>query len=1469
MEFISLSNLITMGVVVFILVIYRYLDKNNRSLEKVKRFTDKVKDNLSGFIEEKTQEIQNLSIDMQVNLKTAKEILKRIGDIEGELKNKAKSIDTLHSKVNKYDTLIAELNNATIAVEENLKRIHDESAFIDKVGKRMKSAQARLTQIEKQIPGILEEFKQKNNKDLKDIQHHLVDEMSGKMEIIQEEVQGAEARVKDFSVYLTRLEGRRDTMEKEMVKKFGGACQNFETRMLQKKAQVAKSFKEEMSGYLAEVNKERDQFKHSMAELIQGSSVEINDLEDRMLKHLIEYKKDIEQAELTFKQNIAKVVEAGKDLEHDIFTELKGKIKQDSQKVHEEVEKRLAQFAREVENRNNEIIGILGKSKQDTEVWKNSIAKKIEEQKKELITSFMNSKAEIEADIGEFIQKNENTRKEFEARLYEFVKTSEDRMGVLDNDFSMKINDMNNNFSAFENDYSHKFEDIEARVDEEKEQILVDFNEKMKHLEKQCAARHEQLKNDFESINGLGDDIQFRIKNIKKDLQECSCDLIGKIDEFKTRFSEDLTIASGEVETVVMKNVEQRMEEYENDTAYRFEKLEQVQTDIDLLEQSLRDFMEAKKEDLKTDFDIFIGELKESKNEEREYTDTVLKEIRSEIQTLDDEVRELKAKAYENVSEKLKVFEDDFFADLKERNEAMAGQLQEWQASVKEKMDSISEGYAEERRKLEDQYTVDMNKSISSLSDKTKGMFDEFEEKWQEILSAEINSSREQFDRITGDYKEEVKTVILDIENNFISRQESINTDIENYKQDVQQIIDKIKEDFASRKDDINGEMEKYREEIHDMISGVVTSFTSQRNIINTDMEQHREDMKKSLFALENNVNSQRESIAAGIAKYKEEVENTIKDIKDDYSTRQEHISQEVKAYQESISGDVGQFKESITGDVGQFKETIGQDVKKFKETISQDVEVYKETIGEDVEAYRDTINLDIGKYRDEIKKIIQGIENNFSVQREDLIEGTEKERKALKEEIGSCQQKLTSFEKRLSEETHTVLSGFESRYKQKQDEFTKRLRELQAGFEEKIKEFKASINEGTAFLLNTRKEQKTEVKNLDEKVKALGRQLKDMAGKAIASCEEEYENLKEDFFHQTKVFDENVEKKISAFETAFKQEQEKIRQVHDRLSGKMEEEYKALSDNLKEIDRQQKNFTAQTKLFDRADSLKLTLKNEIEDLRKDLKLLEPAQKKVKFLETEIAKVNKLAEDLNSKALKFNAEKRRIDNMENNFKELLHISDTIDEKLADATAAYDSLQDIKIKIRELGELSTDVQNRYDRLEKKKEVIETTTTGVDNNFKLLEDLESEIKKIEESVESLPPRVHTLDQEINILLKNKPEADHAVEKMKSLDKLMTDMEERTRKLNSAREWLARTETRLETIGKSAQDQLKILQALIKEDGGNGKKHRGAPKQDKREMIIKLARQGWSPREISKATNTSMGEVELILELEPKKR
>ncbi len=161
---------------------------------------------------------------------------------------------------------------------------------------------------------------------------------------------------------------------------------------------------------------------------------------------------------------------------------------------------------------------------------------------------------------------------------------------------------------------------------------------------------------------------------------------------------------------------------------------------------------------------------------------------------------------------------------------------------------------------------------------------------------------------------------------------------------------------------------------------------------------------------------------------------------------------------------------------------------------------------------------------------------------------------------------------------------------------------------------------------------------------------------------------------------------------------------------GKLEDEARLLGVNLSEIDKKQKAFISQTKIFDRADNLKETLQNNIAELKAEISQAGDMAKEVRSSEKEFAKILKLGESVDSKMSKFLGEKKKLDAMETDFAKLLNLSQTIDTKLEQMTTTHDTLQHIQADVMKLSELEEDVSEKYKRLASKEELLETTTEG---------------------------------------------------------------------------------------------------------------------------------------------------------------
>jgi chromosome segregation ATPase len=221
--------------------------------------------------------------------------------------------------------------------------------------------------------------------------------------------------------------------------------------------------------------------------------------------------------------------------------------------------------------------------------------------------------------------------------------------------------------------------------------------------------------------------------------------------------------------------------------------------------------------------------------------------------------------------------------------------------------------------------------------------------------------------------------------------------------------------------------------------------------------------------------------------------------------------------------------------------------------------------------------------------------------------------------------------------------------------------------------------------------------------------------------------------------------------------------------------------------------------------------------------------------------------------------------MEADFARILQTSQAVDEKLAQISASDDTLQAMQIRIRQLKDAMTDVEEKYQRIEKKNQTLEATNDDIDRNFKTLQETEALARRLGEDLDRSSGELESIRASIEALSRDNEKAQETLEKLSSLDISLDEIEKRINDMQVAREWLARSETRLDELNRQAQDQLKLMGSLLKEEQTKGRsKEKGAPPLAVRENVVRLHRQGWSVDEIARSLKLSKGEVELILEM-----
>jgi len=333
----------------------------------------------------------------------------------------------------------------------------------------------------------------------------------------------------------------------------------------------------------------------------------------------------------------------------------------------------------------------------------------------------------------------------------------------------------------------------------------------------------------------------------------------------------------------------------------------------------------------------------------------------------------------------------------------------------------------------------------------------------------------------------------------------------------------------------------------------------------------------------------------------------------------------------------------------------------------------------------------------------------------------------------------------------------------------------------------------------------------------------------------------------------------------------DKVDAQQEKMFGRIEDDYQLVTNNMKEIEAKQQDFISQTKIFDRADSLKDTLNADIKILKEQIEQIEKNRIEAFEISKEFNNMQRLNDDLQNRFAKVLSEKQKIDTMDERISRIISLSESVNLKLDEISGTHDTLQDYQVRLRQIEDLQDSIDKRFVRLEKKSTLIDTTTEGADKNFQILNTIEKAIVNIKEEIQPIISNLDDIKKRNDTFKAEHEKVKTVVDKLSVLDTTLLELDTKIESMNKAREWVAKTESRIESIGKNAREQVQLFGKLMEKEGRPGERIRkqvaGTPDMEVREMVLRLAHEGWKSEEIARTTKLSQGEVELILELSPK--
>ena len=201
--------------------------------------------------------------------------------------------------------------------------------------------------------------------------------------------------------------------------------------------------------------------------------------------------------------------------------------------------------------------------------------------------------------------------------------------------------------------------------------------------------------------------------------------------------------------------------------------------------------------------------------------------------------------------------------------------------------------------------------------------------------------------------------------------------------------------------------------------------------------------------------------------------------------------------------------------------------------------------------------------------------------------------------------------------------------------------------------------------------------------------------------------------------------------------------------------------------------------------------------------------------------------------------------------------DGIDELIREVMARRSELPEVQQELARAEQMSAEVNRKVTELRNQNRHVD----ALHDNLRAME---QSVARIRPGVAEVSDTVAGLQRQVEVVAAGSDRAQQAIEALGTIDAALEEIEGRVERLQVAREWLARTETRLAEISSGAQDQLRLLETVLKAERGDAPSGGGSTELGARAMVVKLAGQGWSVPEISRATRLSRGEVELTLEV-----
>lgn len=1458
-----------------------------------------IKERIEQLQSESVKSVNDSSASLISHQADVDKLLYRVKGIVSNMDERSDQVEQLSSRLNDYDIEMEKLSDLTREAREGLSWLESKSRFIQKLETKIKKSENSLTGLENSLPKLQSRFTEENDMQLALAVKQVMastDKMAGS---IKQELETVSTQVDDFSVYIGLLQNRRDQIGQSMLNDIQNklsvmsdeAVLMVSTSVKGTADQLKASEQQSLDILHSRSDEMRSQLENSISQLSSSMTIDLDEVKNRLETTASQVSSDLSTQ---FDQVTNGMSKAVIEAEDHLSSELNKTTKILDGKV-------------------TNLTDTVTRQLNSTQVTTGELLNEINSTAKEKEIVFNRQKASGEA----ILEKLLTLTGQLSSRGEE-IDSMVSRLNQYDSQME-KLSQMSRDADLSLSDLQKK-----SRFVQGLSKTISRGEDRMKGLEKRVPAIEEnfkienqkQLEGIYEQLSQTGAE---KLQLLNGDILKAAREVEGFSAELEGFEQRNRVMAEQSLETLqssvnqLMDNTQGRQDEliriYKAELEQMEESFNQGTDSVTVRFRALADQVESRMANCDTewqnklvDFQRHAGEIENSyqKNIEsvveraKDLDDEVFSALRLEIEERARMTEKEMATGISNVRSRLDDSNNELISlfgemrsEISVQKEGAEKMIQDLQMRVNGSLETV-EKQVQGRIVLlttnTDSAHQDIEKNVEAYAVKSLSLLESAKvssnkemDRIRSEVSIAVGTLSEKMERVSGDsmkdyqrIREQLKAKADLMELKAAERLQKLELNLDDFEESLSYRVNKL--------DQIPGGMDELEISLRQYIEGSAGKIREDFVRFSNDLEGQREIEKKQASQLFSDFRSSMSDIETSIEKIK--------------SDAYQNVSEKLTLLEDDFFSDLNERSELMSSRMVQWHKGVGQSMEQIAS------EAKKERVRVESQ-YHSDLAARLSRVEADSEKGLQGLNSRISLFQDQLVNKLSQAETEMGDVSSRYQKQLVNIEQKAA-------GVFEEKLVANRDEFAIQIDLYQKTFNEKagnlqsivagskqeldsmMDQSRVGINQWQTKVMTALKEKSAVISsdiaqlraqstdtinsiqnNFTDQKQRMEKEHKEYLSqfdKNVDQLSTRIDKLSTGFEHRGDLLEKQLVSNDSTMKQSVKEARAELLELQQGMENRMDEALLVFNNETTSIDKEIKSFVSQTRLFERADSLKIKLKQEIELMKGELNHLNLEKKELKETDKKFEKMKKMESDLSAKLNSMISQKRKIEEMDNDFKHLLEVSINVDSRLDRVNERSDQLQRVEARMRHLDELETEVDQKYARLDKKRDILDTTTRGVDVNFQQLSQIEERMKGMEGEFTEFLEQLKKSNERIMILSNNKHDADQAVKKLSLLDTELTTMEQRMESMQKARQWLADTETRLKKLNESSEDQMKVLGSIMK---NAGREVKGAPVMDSRELVVRLARQGWTTEEIAKSTGLSKGEVDLILEIAPRKR